>query len=111
MNSVSPARHWARPMARWTPSMPRTERSSIPLSVIAPAAFFAVRRASSSRMSEERSVVLPEMNGGSPPGCVVESSMRVRGESTKWSRGDGPPTLASSSRHDCHTGSATLPPW
>ena len=64
----------------------------MPFWVISVAASLALRSASSSRMRLESSVDLPVMNCGSPPGCVVESSMRVRGVSTKRTSGERPPT-------------------
>ena len=109
MNSSPPCRHWASPIARCTDSMPRTERSSMPFDVIALAARRALRRASSSRMRLDSSVLWPVMNCGRPPGWVELSSMRVRALSSKWSSGDRPPTFSSSSRQRRHTGSAMLP--
>ena len=53
-------------------------------------------------------VVFPVMKRARPPGCVVDNSIRVRGASTKCSRGEAPPSRANSSRHSAQTGSATF---
>ena len=88
--------------------MLRIERSSVLLALIAAAASLALRSANSSRIRFDSKVGLPEINEGRPPGWIEVSSIRVRGVSTNWIRGEVPPTRANSSRHSCHTGSATL---
>ena len=95
------------PMPRCTASRPRVVDSSRLFAVIRSAAVRAERSARSSRMSCDSSVLLPVMKRASPPGCVVESSMRVAGASTKCSSGDGPPNSPNSSRQASRAGSAT----
>ncbi len=86
--------------------MPRVAASSTAFAVSVEAAVLATLKAMSSRMRFDSSVVLPVMNCARPDGCVVDSSMRVRTESSKCSSGVGPPTTPSSSRHRSHEGAA-----
>ncbi len=96
------------PMPRRTASMPRVLCSSRLFAAIRSAARRAARSEISSRMSCDSRVLAPVMNRARPPGCVLESSMRVIGSSMKCSSGDGPPRVASSARQWSRTASTGL---